>query len=285
MTRDELDTSDPHAVRDRVRERYTAAAESTSTCCGPAPAEEKSRCCGSADTAAPATGGALDPTSLETLGYTASQAASAPEGSHLGLGCGNPLAHTHLAPGETVLDLGSGAGVDVFLAAREVGPQGRAIGVDMTHAMLARARATAARDGFRNVDFRLGEIEHLPLADGSIDVVISNCVINLSPDKPQVFREIERVLRPGGRMVVSDLVLNGVMPPELRASAEAWAGCVAGALPLADYLAAARDAGLDDVRVLEEVRGPALGDAARRPDEAVAASLSSVRVGARKRSE
>jgi SAM-dependent methyltransferase len=188
----------------------------------------------------------------EYVGYTPEQLAALPEGANLGLGCGNPLEHAAAQPGETVLDLGSGAGMDAFLAARAVGPTGRVIGVDMTPEMLERARANAARAGVANVEFRLGEIEHLPVPDASVDIIISNCVINLSPEKDQVFREMFRVLRPGGRMVVSDLVLVRPISEEIRRSVEAYVGCVAGASLRADYLKAIGAAGFRDIEVLEE---------------------------------
>ncbi len=220
-------------VRTVVRERYGATARGES--------------CGCGCTAAPADAEAV----LAKIGYTPEQAAAIPEGANLGLGCGNPIAHAELKPGETVLDLGSGAGIDCFLAAREVGPAGRVIGVDMTHDMLARARALATKLGAANVEFRLGEIEHLPVADASVDAIISNCVVNLSPAKLQVFREALRVLRPGGRLVVSDLVLTRELTPELRRSAELYAGCVAGASLEGEYLALLREAGFAEVTVLE----------------------------------
>jgi 2-polyprenyl-3-methyl-5-hydroxy-6-metoxy-1,4-benzoquinol methylase len=187
-------------IRTVVREKYGAIADQGGTCCG-----EGTGCgCGCvSDT-------------LSAIGYSADQAAAIPEGANLGLGCGNPLAYADARPGETVLDLGSGAGIDCFLAAREVGPAGRVIGVDMTPAMIEKARANAAKGSYSNVEFRLGEIEHLPVADASVDVVISNCVINLSPDKPQVFRDAFRALKPGGRIVVSDLVLTQPLPPEMQ---------------------------------------------------------------------
>ena len=175
-----------------------------------------------------------------------------PEGANLGLGCGNPLGHGEAKPGEAVLDLGSGAGIDCFLAAREIGPTGRVIGVDMTPAMIQRARANAAKAGTENVEFRLGEIEHLPVADASVDLVISNCVVNLSPDKLQVFREAFRALRPGGRLVVSDLVLTRPLEPGMAESVDLYVGCVAGASLLDDYLAMMRGAGFAQVEVLEE---------------------------------
>jgi SAM-dependent methyltransferase len=190
----------------------------------------------------------------EDLGYTADQSESIPTGANLGLGCGNPLAHAQLRSGETVLDLGSGAGIDAFLAAREVGPTGRVVGVDMTPDMLERARRNAQAAGIDNVEFRLGEIEHLPLADASVDLIISNCVVNLSPDKPQVFREALRVLRPGGRLVVSDLVLLRPLPEAVKKSVSAYVGCVAGASLRDDYLQQVRDAGFSQVEVVEEKR-------------------------------
>lgn len=220
-------------VRTVVREKYGAVASGDPCGCG---------CC-----AGPEDAEAV----LSRLGYTAEQAAAIPEGANLGLGCGNPIAHAELKAGETVLDLGSGAGIDCFLAAREVGPTGRAIGVDMTHAMLERARGLAKKLGAANVEFRLGEIEHLPVADASIDAIISNCVVNLSPEKLQVFREALRVLAPGGRLVVSDLVLTRELTPEVRRNAELYAGCVAGASLEGEYLRLMREAGFDDVRVLE----------------------------------
>jgi arsenite methyltransferase len=189
---------------------------------------------------------------LTQVGYGAEEAAAIPDGANLGLGCGNPVAFADLAPGETVLDLGSGGGIDCFLAARRVGPTGRVIGVDMTPAMIERARATARREGITNVQFRLGEIESLPVADASVDAIVSNCVVNLSPDKPQVFREALRVLRPGGRALLSDLVLLRALSPELQRNVELYAGCVAGAALKDDYLAMLREAGFEQVEVLSE---------------------------------
>ncbi len=190
------------------------------------------------------------------MGYTQAELAELPEGANMGLSCGNPTAVASLQPGEVVLDLGSGGGFDVFIAGRKVGPTGRAIGVDMTPEMLDKARNNTAAyrqsTGFDNVEFRLGEIEHLPLPDCSVDVVISNCVINLSPDKPQVWREIARVLRPGGRVAVSDLSLRKPLPPAIVQMVEALVGCVAGAVSIDDTLRMAREVGLDDVEVEEK---------------------------------
>jgi len=186
------------------------------------------------------------------VGYSPEELAAIPEDANLGLGCGNPAALAGLKAGETVLDLGSGAGIDCFLAAAKVGPAGKVIGVDMTPEMLDRARENARKSGAANVEFRLGEIENLPAADNSIDVIISNCVINLSTDKPRVFREAFRVLRPGGRMMVSDLALQKPLPEAIRRSVEAYVACIAGALVKSDYLGAIRAAGFAEVSVVSE---------------------------------
>lgn len=223
-------------IRDIVREKYGSIVEGSKGCCG-----EESGGCGCGDCG-----------DTRALGYTEEQIAAIPQGSNYGLGCGNPLGHAEVKPGETVLDLGSGAGIDVFLASREVGPEGRAIGVDMTPSMVSRARANAAEGAYANVEFRLGEIERLPVADASVDLIISNCVINLSPDKPSVFREALRVLRPGGRIVVSDIVLSRELPDNVRTSVEAYAGCVAGASLKDDYLRLIREAGFEGVEVLDQ---------------------------------
>ena len=233
-----------HDVRTIVREKYGAIAEGKSCGCG----------CGCAVDKPEASGADAREAVLDKIGYSHEQTVAIPGESNLGLGCGNPLAHAGLHAGETVLDLGSGAGIDCFLAAREVGPGGRVIGVDMTAAMIDRARAARAKGGYANVEFRLGEIEHLPVADASVDLVISNCVVNLSPEKDQVFREALRVLRPGGRMVVSDLVWLRPMPESIRASVDALIGCVAGATLKDEYLDLMRRAGFASVEVVEETR-------------------------------
>ncbi len=226
-------------IRQQVREGYGAIARTGSSCCGPA-----SSCCG---------GGAGPARLAERVGYGADELAALPEGANLGLSCGNPTALAELREGEVVVDLGSGGGFDVFIAGRKVGPTGRAIGVDMTADMLTRARgniaAYRAAGGPDNVEFRLGEIEHLPLADASADVVISNCVINLSPDKPQVWREIARVLKPGGRVAVSDLALKQPLPPAVAGMVEALIGCIAGAALVEDTRQMVLAAGLADLQL------------------------------------
>jgi arsenite methyltransferase len=218
---------DHDAVRTAVRETYAKAAEGCVVpgCCGP------------------------NPSASLQLGYTPDDMAGAPEGANLGLGCGNPQAIAALRPGETVLDLGCGAGFDCFLAAKQVGPTGRILGVDMTPAMITKARSNAARVHAENVEFRLGEIEHLPVADASVDVILSNCVINLSPDKAAVFREAFRVLSAGGRLAISDVVAVAPIPPEIRSRVEAFTGCVAGAAMVDDFARMLRDAGFIDVRI------------------------------------
>jgi SAM-dependent methyltransferase len=186
------------------------------------------------------------------IGYSEEEIKSLPEEALLGLGCGNPVALASLKEGETVLDLGSGGGIDIFLAAKKVGVKGKAIGVDMTEEMINKARSTALKYGYENVEFRLGEIENLPLEDDSVDVVISNCVINLSPDKGKVFQETYRVLKPSGRIMISDLVTEGELPEEVRRSFDAWACCVAGALEKNQYLNTIRKAGFKEIKIISE---------------------------------
>jgi SAM-dependent methyltransferase len=211
----------PTPIHEAVRRHYGSLAEAQDACCGPSDGRD---CC--------------------TPLYPADQLVELPDTvTGLALGCGDPVTHSAIQPGEVVLDLGSGGGIDCFLAARRVGPAGRVIGIDMTEAMLRRARANAARLNAANVEFRQGQIEALPVADGSVDTVISNCVINLSPDKPRVFAEIFRALRPGGRVSVSDIVTDGALAPEVARDLESWSACVAGALTVAEYadgLSAAR---------------------------------------------
>jgi len=235
-------TSDPsESIRDTVRQGYAEIARSGSGCCA-----RPSSCCGSSS-----------PDRLaQAIGYTADELKTLPDGANMGLSCGNPTAIAELKPGQVVLDLGSGGGFDVFIAAKKVGPAGRAIGVDMTPEMVAKARAGIGvfqqKTGLKNVEFRLGEIEHLPVADSSVDVVISNCVINLSPDKPQVWREIARVLRPGGRVAVSDLALLRPLPEAIRESIEALVGCVAGAALVDETRAMVGAAGLTEAAFRED---------------------------------
>ena len=222
-----------------MREGYAKIAKDSSAgCCGPGVS-----CCGSAPQDA-------DKLAHE-LGYSVEELKALPEGANMGLSCGNPAALAALKPGEVVLDLGSGGGFDVFIAGRKVGATGRAIGVDMTPEMLSKARRNTAgyqkETGLNNAEFRLGEIEHLPVADNGVDVIISNCVINLSPNKPQVWREMARVLKPGGRVAVSDMALVKPLPPEVLKMVEALVGCVAGAILVSDTERMAREAGLTDI--------------------------------------
>src|SRR5688572_19012604 len=217
----------------------------------------------------------------QMLGYSAADVAAVGDGADLGLGCGNPTAIASLRPGETVLDLGSGAGFDAFLAARAVGPTGRVIGVDMTPEMLHTARANAAKSRTANVEFRLGEIESLPVADASVDVILSNCVINLSPEKPRVFREAFRVLRAGGRLAISDVVALQPLPPEVRADLELHTGCVAGAAVVADLRAMLEAAGFADVRIEPKQQLQAVVDG-WFPGRGVGGMVASATITARK---
>ncbi|MDA8437163.1 MAG: arsenite methyltransferase [Actinomycetales bacterium] len=226
-------------IRAAVRDTYGQIALSDAAgCC--APADTESSCC------APAT-----PVQLVSvqLGYSEQDLSSVPEGADLGLGCGNPQAIAALVPGETVLDLGSGAGFDAFLAARAVGDTGTVIGVDMTPAMVTKARANAETGGYANVEFRLGEIEHLPVADSTVDVIISNCVINLSPDKQAVFTDAYRVLRPGGRLAISDVVASADLPDGIKDDLTLYSGCVAGASLVTDLQAMLAAAGFERIRI------------------------------------
>ncbi len=224
-------------IQDAVKDHYGAVARGEQAGCG---------CASTTDFA-------------QTIGYTAEDIALAGQ-ANLGLGCGNPLALAEIQPGMTVLDLGSGAGFDAFLAWRRVGPSGRVIGVDMTDDMLAQARANSEKLGAANVEFRKGFIEKLPVDDASVDLVISNCVINLSVDKPAVFREIARVLKPGGRIAVGDLVLLRELPPEVAKSVAAYVGCIAGASLMNDYVRMALDAGLTDLSIPQIAHGKMLAE-------------------------
>lgn len=225
------DTQDKENLRESVRTGYAQIAQESGRCC-----------CGCGD-----------PTQLaQTIGYTPQELETLPEGANMGLSCGNPTALAGLKPGQVVLDLGSGGGFDVFIAAAKVGPTGRVIGVDMTPEMLAKARksipAFTRKTGLNNVEFRLGEIEHLPVADDCIDVVISNCVVNLSPEKSQVWQEIARVLKPGGIACVSDLALKAPLPDAVKAAVEALIGCISGAVPIVETLRMIEAAGLNAVQ-------------------------------------
>jgi len=222
------------AIKEHVRKRYSKVAKR-------AQSSERSCCCCGSNAHAGNIG--YDPSEIKDLPESAVQACA---------GCGNPTAIAGLRKGEVVLDLGSGGGIDVLLAARKVGPKGRAIGVDMTQDMIDLARKNANEAGFENVEFRLGDIEDLPVESGSVDVIISNCVINLAPDKDKVFREAYRVLKPGGRMMVSDIVTKEELPKEIREDPDAWAGCVAGALDEAAYLKKLSDVGFRDAKVVSE---------------------------------
>ena len=228
-------------IKKVVREKYGNIAATSGSCCPSA------SCCG---------GPAVISEIGRKIGYAESDLSAVPEGANLGLGCGNPIALATLKEGETVLDLGSGAGFDCFLAAGRVGPAGKVIGVDMTPEMIERARENARKDGVENVEFRLGDIEHLPVEDGIVDVIISNCVINLAPDKGRVFREAFRVLKPGGRLMVSDIVLTRPLPEFVKNSVAAYIGCVAGASLKEDYLGAMKQAGFEGVTVQSETPFP-----------------------------
>ncbi|HUW50497.1 MAG TPA: arsenite methyltransferase [Sulfuricella sp.] len=223
-------------IRQAVRQNYGQVAQAESACgCGPS-------CCDS--------GGQVNAKVVSVgLGYSQQDVDAVPDGANMGLGCGNPQAIAALKSGETVLDLGSGGGFDCFLAARQVGESGHVIGVDMTPDMLSKARGNARKGGYNNVEFRLGEIEHLPVADGTVDAIISNCVINLSPDKQQVFRDAFRVLKPGGRLAISDIVATAALPEEAKSDLALYTGCMAGASLIGELEAMMRNAGFVQVRI------------------------------------
>jgi SAM-dependent methyltransferase len=224
--------ANPEEVREAVSKGYTRVVKQSSGCCGSGPTRPEE--------------------TAHRIGYSDEELQSAPEGSNLGVGCGNPTALASLRPGETVVDLGSGAGFDAFLAARAVGPTGRVIGVDMTDAMLEKARENARKGRFTNVEFRKGTIEDLPIEDESIDVIISNCVINLSPEKDRVFRDAFRVLRPGGRLMISDIVLERPLPTEIANDLDAYLGCIGGASLRSEYLELIEKAGFREVNIVRE---------------------------------
>jgi SAM-dependent methyltransferase len=246
---------DPKQLRDMVSEGYTRVAREASSCCGSSPpgADETAR----------------------KIGYEEEQLEAVPDGANLGVGCGNPTAIDSLRPGEVVVDLGSGAGMDSFLAARQVGETGRVIGIDMTDAMLEKARENARKAGFDNVEFRKGIIEELPVEDESVDVILSNCVINLSPEKHRVFAEAYRVLKPGGRLMVSDVVLEQALPEKVLWSVDAYIGCVGGASLREEYLETVRRAGFREVRVEREA---CFGDVIDLDDPQIAAAMEELEI-------
>jgi arsenite methyltransferase len=254
----EIDRENASKMKKIVREGYAKVAKQGTSCCC-----LTSSCCGSANQVQEISKG---------VGYSDSEMHAVPEGSNLGLGCGNPVAIASLKEGDVVLDLGSGAGFDAFLASPRVGKTGRVIGVDMTPEMLEKARANAKKGSYGNVEFRQGEIEKIPVEDNSVDVIISNCVINLSPDKEAVFKESFRVLKSGGRLTISDLVLIKELPESIKESIEAYVGCLAGAIKKDEYLQFIKQAGFQDVKVISQSNYPvdALFESLKDADGAVA---------------
>jgi len=246
-------------IKKVVREGYAKIAKQSSSCCAPV-----NSCCGSTD---------LVQDISKSIGYTEEELKAVPEGANLGLGCGNPVALASLREGETVLDLGSGAGFDCFLAAGKVGENGRVIGVDMTPEMIEKARENASKGNYGNVEFRLGEIENLPVADNSVDIVISNCVINLAPDKRRVFAEAFRVLKPGGRLMISDMVLLKELPDFIKKSIEAYIGCLSGAIMRDEYIGTIKAAGFQEVSIIDETSFPIEGIANDPTAKAIIESL------------
>jgi ubiquinone/menaquinone biosynthesis C-methylase UbiE len=233
-------------VKKVVRKNYADIAKQKGSCCGPQTPVvpiKASSCCGAPPTAKDMS---------KKMGYSEEELAKLPEGANLGLGCGNPVALASLKEGDTYVDLGSGAGIDCFLAAEKVGKTGKVIGVDMTPEMIDRARENAKKAGIDNIEFRLGEIEHLPVADNTVDVITSNCVINLSPDKKAVFKDAFRVLKPGGKIMISDIVLLKELPEAVINSAKAYVGCVAGALLKDEYLKIVKESGFENVEIVDE---------------------------------
>jgi len=233
---------DEKIIKEIVKEGYGKVAKQGGSCCGPG-----SSCCGP--------GNQVQDISRK-IGYSDEELKAVPEGANLGLGCGNPVALASLQEGETVLDLGSGAGFDCFLAAAQVGPTGKVIGVDMTPEMIEKARENARKGHYGNVEFRFGEIETLPVSDSSIDMIMSNCVINLSPNKAKVFQESFRVLKPGGRLMISDIVLLSELPKFIKDSIEAYIGCVSGAILKDEYLGSIEAAGFEQVRIVDQTLFP-----------------------------
>ncbi len=233
---------DEKNIKEIVKEGYGKIAKQGSSCCVPA-----NSCCGTTDRTQDIS---------KKIGYSEEELKAVPEGANLGLGCGNPVALASLREGETVLDLGSGAGFDCFLAANIVGKNGKVIGVDMTPEMIEKARENAKKGKYENVEFRLGEIEKLPVADNSADVIMSNCVINLSPDKAKVFKEAFRVLKPGGRLMISDMVLLRELPKVIKESIEAYIGCLSGAMMKEEYLQKIEAADFQDIKIVDETHFP-----------------------------
>ncbi|MCX6776120.1 MAG: arsenite methyltransferase [Candidatus Micrarchaeota archaeon] len=222
-------------IKKIVKKRYSQIAKKGTSCC---------------PTCGPCGHNATE--QAKRIGYSEEEIEKIPKEAVMGLGCGNPTALADLREGETVLDLGAGAGIDVFLAANKVGPEGYVIGVDMTEEMIKKANKTAKKHGYKNVEFRVGEIENLPVEDNSVDVIISNCVINLSTDKLRTYKEAYRVLKPGGRVLISDLVTEGELPEKIRRNFDAWAGCIAGALEKKKYIETIRKAGFRDVKIVSQ---------------------------------
>lgn len=253
-------------IKKIVRDGYAKAVTQSTSCCS------TNSCCGG-------TGQAKKISKI--VGYSDSEMSAVPEGANLGFGCGNPVAFASLKEGDVVLDLGSGAGFDAFLAAKKVGETGRVIGVDMTPEMLAKAKENAKKGKYTNVEFRLGEIEKLPVEDNSIDVIISNCVINLSPDKELVFKEANRVLKSGGRLMVSDLALAKDLPKELKDSIEAYVGCLSGAIKKDEYLKLITMAGFKDVLLISESSYPV--DAMFEDLKGAGGAIASIKVSAIKK--
>jgi len=229
---------DNDKIKESVKQRYSKIAKQENSCCGPVDS-----CC---------SGGDLTDSISKEIGYSEEELRAVPDGSNLGLGCGNPVALASLKEGETVLDLGSGAGFDCFLAANIVGKAGKVIGIDMTPEMVKKAKENAEKNNYENVEFKLGEIEKLPIEDDSVDAIISNCVINLSPDKGKVFKETFRILKPGGRLMVSDIVLLRELPDNIESSVEAYVGCVAGAMLKDEYIKAIKAAGFQEVKIIDQ---------------------------------
>ena len=249
-------------IKKAVRERYAGIATGgkkssqsnapATDCCSPRQSADPASCCAPEEAVDAASCCTPQEAPSQAIGYSGAELGAIPDGANMGLGCGNPTAIASLKEGEVVLDLGSGGGIDCFLASNIVGKSGRVIGVDMTPEMLEKARENARKGGYENVEFRLGEIENLPAADNSVDVVISNCVVNLSSDKGRVFKEAHRVLKPGGRVMVSDIVLTRELPEDVKNSIAAYTGCVAGAYLKEDYLATIAEAGFKDVSIVSE---------------------------------